>query len=83
MYLRIKLNTSNLNPLKNKTLRVSVRLYFNILNHYLGGFLLCGFIGTVFGPGLGLLGSTLGFGDGLDLLCGFIGTVFFAIFNLF
>ena len=48
--------------------------------HYLGGFRLCGFTGTVFGPGFGLLGFFLGTGEGVDLLCGFTGTVFFAIF---
>jgi hypothetical protein len=35
---------------------------------YLGGFLLCGLTGTVFGPGLGLSGLVLGVGLGVDLL---------------
>jgi len=41
----------------------------------LGGVLLCGLTGTVFGPGLGAFGFLLGTGDGVDLLWGFTGTI--------
>jgi hypothetical protein len=38
------------------------------LFYLLGVVLLCGFTGTVFGPGFGALGLTLGVGDGVLLL---------------
>lgn len=48
---------------------------------YFGGFLLCGFTRTVFGPGFGLFGFGLGVGEGFDLLCGLTGTTFAIISN--
>ena len=53
-------------------------VYYEIV-YLFGGVLLCGFTGTIFGPGLGALGFFLGVGDGVDLLCGFTGTVLFAM----
>jgi hypothetical protein len=44
--------------------------------YFEGGVRLCGFTGTVLGPGFGASGFFLGVGDGIDLLCGFTGTVF-------
>jgi len=44
--------------------------------YFLGVDRLCGFTGTVFGPGFGVSGFFLGVGEGVDLLCGFTGTVF-------
>lgn len=38
-----------------------------ILLTYLGGVLLCGFTGTVLGPGFGVFGFGLGVGEGVDL----------------
>ena len=52
-----------------------------LLSTYFGVDLLCGFTGTVLGPGFGALGFFLGVGEGVDLLCGFTGTVFAMIFN--
>lgn len=43
-----------------------------LLMNYLGGFRLCGFTGTVFGPGFGY-GVFAGL-EGLDLRCGLTGT---------
>jgi len=37
-------------------------------HYFFGGVRLCGFSGTVFGPGFGASGFFLGVGDGVDLL---------------
>lgn len=57
-------------------LKISITIY------YLGFDLLCGFTGTVLGPGFGEFGFFLGVGEGFDLLCGFTGTVLAMILKL-